>query len=44
MEPVSEFQLESCHSQYYLDTDNIEDRMLDLKESLKVAATKEVLI
>ena len=43
MEPVSEFQL-SYHSQYYLDTDNIEDRMVDLKESLKVAATKEVLI
>ena len=43
MELLSDFQI-SSHSQYYLDTDNIDDRIVNSKDSLKVSATKEVLI
>ena len=41
MELLSEL---SSHSQYYLETDNLDDRIVNSKDSLKVSASKEVLI
>ena len=43
MELLSEIQI-SSHSQYYMDADNMDARIVNSKDSLKVLATKEVLI